>query len=188
MKDNQISQAGDSASAPLPREPNPPHHILVVDDDTFIRQFNTEVLIHSGYEVDAAADGTAAWEALGADNYDLLITDHDMPGLSGLDLVKKLHATRMALPIIMATGTLPKDEFTPYPWLQPAATLLKPYTKAELLGTVEEVLRATVSASSPREILLAAGSSGSAPPISRGEQIAPLPNWQSQPSADGLRL
>jgi DNA-binding response OmpR family regulator len=111
-----------------------------------------------------------------------------MPKLTGIELVKKLHATRMALPFIMAVGRLPKEEFTRYPWLQPAATLLKPYTKSELLGTVKKVLRATVSARSPREILLAAGSSGSTPPISRGEQIAPLPNWQSQPSADGLRL
>jgi hypothetical protein len=57
-----------------------------------------------------------------------------------------------------------------------------------LLDTVKNVLRATVSARSPREILLAAGSSGSAPPISRAEQIAPLPYWQSQPSAGGLRV
>jgi hypothetical protein len=58
----------------------------------------------------------------------------------------------------------------------------------ELLESVRVVLRGTDSACSPREILLAAGSSGSAPPISRGEQLAPLPNWQSQPSVEGLRL
>jgi len=117
-----------------------------------------------------------------------VITDNNMPRLTGIELLKKLCAARMALPVIMATGTLPKEEFTRYPWLQPAATLLKPYTVEELLGTVKEVLRATVSACSPREILLAAGSSGSAPPISRGEQIAPPPDWRSQPSAGGLRL
>jgi hypothetical protein len=55
-----------------------------------------------------------------------------------------------------------------------------------LLETVRVVLCATDSARSPREILLAAGSSGSAPPISRGEQLEPLPDWRSQPSADGL--
>jgi hypothetical protein len=72
----------------------------------------------------------------------------------------------MALPVIMATGTLPKEEFTRYPWLQPVAMLLKPYSVEELLGTVKDVLRATVSAC---------------------EQIASPPNWRSQSSTDGLR-
>ena len=188
MKDNTISPAGESACAPLECPTKPPGRILVVEDDRDLRQLNARALIHSGYAVDTAEDGAAGWEALQANRYDLVITDNNMPRLTGIELLKKLCAARMALPVIMATGTLPKEEFTRYPWLQPAATLLKPYTVEELLGTVKEVLRATVSACSPREILLAAGSSGSAPPISRGEQIAPLPDWQRQPSAGGLRL
>ncbi len=72
-----------------------------------------------------------------------------MPKVSGVELLKKLHSTPMALPVIMATGALPREEFTRYPWLQPAATLLKPYTGADLLGTVQEVLRATNGAHEP---------------------------------------
>jgi DNA-binding response OmpR family regulator len=136
MKDKTISQAGESACAPLPA-----CRILLVEDEPHIRQLNTGALIHSGYHVDAAEDGAAAWEALNTDSYDLLITDHNMPRLTGIELLKKLYANRMALPVIMATGELPTEEFTRYPWLQPAATLLKPYTIAELLGTVKKVLR-----------------------------------------------
>jgi DNA-binding response OmpR family regulator len=137
MKGNKVSQVGEPASAP-----NPPPRILVVEDEPDIRQLNTEVLINSGYQVDAAEDGAAAWQALISGSYDLLITDHDMPKVSGVELVKKLRATRMALPVIVATGTLPtKELFTRYPWLQPAAILPKPYTVEELLGTVQEVLR-----------------------------------------------
>ena len=167
MKDNTISQAGGPDSAPIQHEPSAPQHILVVDDDSGIRTFSTRALVGSGYRVDTAEDGAAAWEALQIKAFNLLITDNDMPGLTGIELVKKLHSARMALPVIMATGKSPKEEFTRYPWLQPAATLLKPYTIAELLGTVKEVLRAT---DSPRE------------------QVDPLPNWRSQPSAFGLRL
>ncbi len=132
---------GESASAPLQSQTSPPHHILVVEDDIAIRQLNTEVLLRSGYEVDGAEDGAAAWEALSADSYDLMITDNNMPKVSGVELLKKLRSARMALPVIMATGALPKEEFTRYPWLQPAAMLLKPYTIAELLRTVKKVLR-----------------------------------------------
>jgi DNA-binding response OmpR family regulator len=141
MKDKTISQAGESACAPLP-----PCRILVVEDELNVLQLNAGVLIRSGYDVDAVEDGAAAWEALNTDSYDLMITDNKMPKLSGVELLKKLYASRMALPVIMATGELPTEEFTRCPWLQPAATLLKPYTIEELLGTVRKVLREAVGA------------------------------------------
>jgi DNA-binding response OmpR family regulator len=112
----------------------------VVEDDQRIRELGTEFLIRSGYEVDSAIDGAAAWEALNEDYFDLMITDNTMPRLTGIDLLKKMRAARMALPVIMATGVLPEEEFERYPWLQPAATLLKPYTANELLVKVRNVL------------------------------------------------
>jgi len=167
MKDNQTSQAGESACAPLPRKLNLPQRILVVDDDISIRQLSTEVLIDSGYEVDAAADGVAAWEALQLKAFNLLITDHNMPRLTGVELVKKLRSARMDLPVILATGRLSTEAIAQNPSLQLAAMLPKPFSIDELLGTVRVVLRATVSAPG---------------------QLEPLPDWRSQPSADGLRL
>ncbi len=100
-------------------------------------------LHHAGYHVDTAEDGAFAWEALGTSRYDLMITDNNMPNLTGMELLKKLYASRMAMPFIMATGKLPEEEFARYPWLRPAATLLKPYTVEELLGAVKKVLRET---------------------------------------------
>jgi two-component system chemotaxis response regulator CheY len=146
MSETQILPARETAAAFPKAPPSPSHHILLVDDDTSLRRLGTEVLSRSGYEVEAAEDGAAAWEALNADSFDLMITDNNMPNLTGVELLKKLHATRMALPVIMATGQLPDEEFTQYPWLQPAATLLKPYSIEELLRIVKVVLRATGSA------------------------------------------
>ena len=143
MKHNKTKPAVEPARALLPREATPPPRILVVDDDVAVRQLSAEILMRSGYEVEAAADGAAAWQALNTDTYDLLITDHNVPDLTGVELLKKLRAARMALPVIIAAGALPKEEATPEPWLKPAATLRKPYTVDELLGTVREVLRAT---------------------------------------------
>lgn len=167
MKHNRSSQADRTAGAQAPRGINPPHRILVVEDDGDIRRLNTDILIYSGYHVDAAEDGAAAWDTLQLNSYDLLITDNEMPKVSGVELLKKLHAVRMAMPVIMATGKLPEAEFTSHPWLQPTATLLKPFTCDELLGTVEKVLRVTDSAR---------------------EQFERLPIRRSQPSANGLRL
>ena len=188
MKDNEPLQAGEPAGAARQCPTDPRHRILVVDDDSDLRLLYADVLALPGYHVDAAEDGAAGWEALQANRYNLLITDYNLPKLTGVELVRKLRAAHMAVPVVMAAGRLPTHELARIPSLQLAATLVKPFAVDALLDTVKNVLRATVSARSPREILLAAGSSGSAPPISRGEQLAPLPDWQRQPSAGGLRL
>ena len=74
--------------------------ILVVEDDDDIRRFNAEALTRSGYHVEAAVDGAAGWEALNAGRYDLLITDNNMPNLSGIKLIKKLNDARIAVRVI----------------------------------------------------------------------------------------
>ena len=168
MKDNPSSQAGEPACAPIPCPTQPLQRILVADDDSDIRQLSARVLVRSGYHVDAAGDGAAAWEALQTKAFNLLITDHDMPRLTGVELVKKLRAARMALPVILVTGKLPAEELAQNPSLQLAALLPKPFSIGELLETVRVVLRATDSAPG---------------------QLEPRPDWRSQPAAnDCLRL
>jgi DNA-binding NtrC family response regulator len=167
MKDNDISQAGKPASATLQCPAKPPHRILVVEDDRDIRRLNTEALINSGYHVDAAEDGAAAWNTLQYNGYDLLVTDNDMPKITGVDLLKKLHAAHLALPVILATGMLPRDEFARHPWIQPVAVLIKPYTIDELLVTVRKVLSEAEGT---------------------GKQIAPPPTWQNQAMSDDWEL
>jgi len=124
---------------------------------------SAEALAGSGYHVDAAEDGAAGWEALNANSYDLLITDHSMPKLSGINLIKKLRSARMAVPVILSSGIISGEKLE----LPLVAALPKPFTLDQLLGTVRQVLRATES---DRE---------------RGDpsQIGPSP-----PSADGCRL
>jgi DNA-binding response OmpR family regulator len=141
MAENDISQAGGPLSAPLQWQTNPLHRILVVDDDDDIRRLNATGLVRSGYDVDTAEDGTDAWDKLQYHGYDLLVTDNKMPRMSGVELLKKLRHARIVLPVIMATGIPPREEFTRYPWLQPAATLIKPYRFEEMLRTVKKVLR-----------------------------------------------
>jgi DNA-binding response OmpR family regulator len=151
MNNTQCLPACESDHAARQPQSSPPYRILVVEDDDSIRALNTEVLIRAGYEVNGVEDGAAAWQALNTDSYDLLITDNNMPRVSGIELLKHLRAARMELPVIMATGTLPTEEFSRHPWLQPAATLLKPYTIEDLRQTVKQVLLASKSATAPRQ-------------------------------------
>ena len=165
VNDDTVSQAGESACAPIPCPRGPPQRILVADDDSDVRQFSARVLVRYGYHVDAAEDGVAAWEALQIKAFNLLITDHDMPRLTGVELVKKLRSARMALPVILVTGKLPAEELVQNPSLQLAAVLPKPFSIVKLLETVRVVLRATDGTP---------------------EQFEPLPDRRSQPSAGGF--
>jgi len=140
MKHNRTARAGDPASARSGHGTNPPRRILMVEDDLTMRLLNTEVLSGSGYHVDTAEDGDVAWETLQRNRYDLMVTDNNMPKVSGVELVKKVRAARMALPIILVSGMMPTEELKQHPWLQIDALLAKPFSSSELVKKVEEVL------------------------------------------------
>src|SRR6478609_4187458 len=168
MSENQTQSVREFTASLSQFQPHAPYRILVVDDDESLRQLNSEVLTQSGYEVEAADDGDVAWETLQLTSYDLLITDQKMARVCGIELLKKLRAARMELPVIMVTGTMPEAELALHPGLQLAAVLLKPYTIPELLGVVRDVL-----------------SAGECP----REQINQLLTWRGQSSpAMALRL
>ena len=129
----------DQPSIPSKRS----HRILVVDDEVSVRQLTTELLTRAGFVVDGATDGAAGWEALQSKPYDLVITDNFMPHVTGIEMVKKIHAGSMNLPVIMATAIFPQEEFQLHPWLESIPTLLKPFRATELLSTVRKVLSAS---------------------------------------------
>jgi DNA-binding NtrC family response regulator len=63
--------------------------ILVVDDESLMREFISESLISHRYEVDCAENGTRAIELLGGEPYDVILTDYKMPKVTGMDVLRK---------------------------------------------------------------------------------------------------
>jgi two-component system, cell cycle response regulator CtrA len=118
-----------------------PWRILLVEDESIIRQCSTLALTGAGYLVDAVEEGQAGWEALQARSYDLLITDNQMPGLSGTDLVLRLRSARMTLPVILASGGIVPEHAAEGSQMQPVSALPKPFSSGELLAKVAEMLR-----------------------------------------------
>jgi CheY-like chemotaxis protein len=145
MEHDHVSQAGGSFGVPPQGQSKPPHRILLVDDESNIRSLNADVLAGAGYHVDTADSGASGWKALQANQYDVLITDNTMPGVTGLDLIKKLRSADMTLAVILASGTVPAEELNRCPWLQVDALLPKPYSVAALLRTVDQVLHTAKS-------------------------------------------
>jgi len=106
--------------------------ILVVDDDITVCKSIRQAILSDDYEVDTALSGEEALKKDREKNYDLIITDLMMPGISGLDLLKALRDSRPSVNIIMVTG---------YPTIKTAVQSVKlgafdyipkPFTPAEL--------------------------------------------------------
>lgn len=142
------------ADAPVRRQMNSPHRILVVDDNNDTRLLNIDLLARAGYDVEGVKDGAAGWEALQNCEFDLVITDNVMPRMTGIEMIAKLYSTRLSPPIIMATGQLPAHEFASKPWLTPDAMLQRPFSEADLLATVKRVLRTDEVNKTHMEMLL----------------------------------
>jgi DNA-binding response OmpR family regulator len=137
---NRGTQAVKEPVATPAQNRKQPQRILVVDDDHDIRQFSVDILTDSGYDVDGAKDGADGWDALQAINYDLVITDNKMPRMTGMEMIEKLRAAYMTLPVILATRYIPRYELTLRPWLEPDAMLERPFSDDDLLGAVKKIL------------------------------------------------
>lgn len=87
------------AAEPPPRRPR----VLVVDDEEVART-GLEMALEGDYEVHTAGDGAAALRALGAETFDILVTDLRMPGMSGMELLAKARALDENLVVMMITG------------------------------------------------------------------------------------
>jgi two-component system sensor histidine kinase and response regulator WspE len=67
-------------------------HILVVDDSHTVREIERRILVGAGYRVTTAQNGLEAWNMMRLNNYDLLVSDVDMPQMNGIELVSKVRA------------------------------------------------------------------------------------------------
>jgi two-component system sensor histidine kinase and response regulator WspE len=79
--------------------------ILVVDDSLTVREVEKKLLVDQGYQVDIAVDGMDGWNAIRRSDYDLLITDVDMPRMDGIELVELLKQDHRleALPVMIVS-------------------------------------------------------------------------------------
>ena len=97
-------RAEEPAPAALPRGNG--ELILLVDDEEAVLQSLTSLLERLGYIVQGVNDSRKAWEIFRArpESFEMVITDHIMPGMTGIQLAKKVLAVRPDLPILLVTG------------------------------------------------------------------------------------
>jgi DNA-binding NtrC family response regulator len=122
--------------------------ILIIDDDTQVAHALQRVL-EGSYTVDTVGTAEEGIARAQAENFDVVVTDLQMPGMSGLELLQALHPPKPEVPIILMTGHHTTD--TAIEAMKHGAYdyLIKPVNPEEFLGLVEKALAASKSKPMP---------------------------------------
>ncbi len=116
--------------------------VLVVDDEIHIVHVVAIKLRNNGYEVISADNGAEALELAIKERPDIVVTDYQMPVMTGLELVGNLrkHEETKDTPVIMLTARSFAISQEQQDQLQISGCLSKPFSPKELLGNIEDIL------------------------------------------------
>jgi two-component system, chemotaxis family, chemotaxis protein CheY len=118
---------------------------LVVDDFSTMRRIIKNVLHDLGYQnVAEADDGTTALPMLKAGDVDFLITDWNMPGMAGLDLLKAVRSdpNLAKLPVLMLTAEAKREQIVEAAQAGVSGYVIKPFTTETLKEKLDKILAA----------------------------------------------
>ncbi|MCC9312554.1 MAG: response regulator transcription factor [Candidatus Nanosynbacter sp.] len=115
--------------------------LLVIEDERKIARVITESLKREKYAVDAAYDGEEGFNLADSQSYDLLIVDRMLPGLEGMEIVKKLRENGKNMPILFLTALSTTEDKTLGLDVGADDYLTKPFAIDELLARVRALLR-----------------------------------------------
>lgn len=127
--------------------------ILIVDDEAGLRLTLALVLQKEGYRVETASGGKEALEYLGVSKFDLMFLDLNMPDVSGIDLLVKVHKQRPLMPVLILTAHATLDSAIQAVRLGARDYLLKPAETPLILARVTEILAEAEQPDRKREIV-----------------------------------
>ena len=127
--------------------------LLVAEDDNELRAYLRLSLMASGFVVDAVANGVNVQAYLKSSSYDLLILDVMMPGMDGLEVLRRIRTSDNQVPVLMLSGRHLVEDRVKGLELGADDYLIKPFALTELLARVNTLLRRR--SSQPQETRLA---------------------------------
>ena len=123
--------------------------ILVVDDFSTMRRIVKGLLAELGYsDVTEADDGNTALPLLKAGGFDFLITDWNMPGMPGLDLLKAVRgdAKLAKLPVLMLTAEAKREQIIEAAQAGVSGYVIKPFTAQTIKEEIDKILASKAAA------------------------------------------
>jgi len=124
--------------------------ILVVEDDPVLRDGLTRSLRNAGYAVDTAQDGKIADDLLSVHTFDLLVLDLGLPGVDGLEVLRRLRRRGSAVPVLILTARDSVEDRVAGLDLGADDYMVKPFNLAELEARTRALVRRVQSAATAR--------------------------------------
>ena len=124
----------------MPYDPN--MRVLIVDDFSTMRRIVKNILRQLGLNnVVEADDGTTAWEILNKDRIDFIISDWNMPKMTGIDLLRKVRASEQfsKLPFLMVTAEAQQENIIEAAQAKVSNYIVKPFTTETLKQKIEKI-------------------------------------------------
>jgi DNA-binding NtrC family response regulator len=115
--------------------------VLVVDDEVDICRALEFLLIKEGYDVATANDGERALELFTKKEFNVVITDLKMPGMSGLDLLREIQAVSDSVPVIIMTAFASVENAVEAMKLGASDYIVKPFINDDVMMTVRRLIR-----------------------------------------------
>ncbi|MCU1558738.1 MAG: response regulator [Microbacteriaceae bacterium] len=137
-----------------------PYRVIVVEDDADVAFYTKTVLEKRGCVVHALSDPTLAIAAVASFEPDVVITDIEMPGITGLDLIDQIRAQRPGTPVVVMTAHVSIDYAVAALRSQADEFLTKPVASSDLISVVTRLadeFRRAQAATPPRDVVLAIG-------------------------------
>jgi len=114
--------------------------ILIIDDQECMRSIMTNMLESEGFEIQAAEDGEQALDLLSKADYDLIVSDVNLPRMDGFQFMRKARESHPSLPAIFATGVLEETAKLGAESLGNSEVIFKPYNKEAILEAIKRRL------------------------------------------------
>lgn len=118
--------------------------ILVVDDFSTMRRIVRNLLTDLGYtNITEADDGKTAWPMLQASTFDFVVTDWNMPGMTGIDLLRAIRGDqRLAkLPVLMVTAEAQRDQIIAAAQAGVNGYIIKPFNANTLKEKIDKIFQ-----------------------------------------------
>lgn len=153
-----VEGAASPAVAPMAQQVRPPRavapgraHILYVDDDEMIAFLMERLLQREGYRVTVFTHAAQALAAVRdqAEPFDLVITDYNMPGMSGLDFARAVRELRPDSPVAITSGYISEELRAQAPAAGVSELIYKPNTVEELFAAVDRLARTVLGPPRP---------------------------------------
>ncbi len=127
-------------------------NFLVVEDDAAILALLSKILLAKGYQVTSVADGLDALDLVNKEQFDLILLDIMLPGLNGIDVLKRIRRNRIETPIILLTAIGTSESIVE--GLNNGADdyIVKPFKMEELDARIKAILRRGQSFEKPKDV------------------------------------